>query len=161
MSSSRSSSVAARSAGPAGGRRLADRKDGLVWSILPRARKCVLRCVPEIRHRARLSDQHARRRPSGLPRKHAAVLARGHDVDSEMAHRAQLSPLGKRDEAAEAAPRDVLEEHALHGILRAEPEDLLAPGLNELGRQVRNSRRRFRTFTRPRNHGSFETSQWS
>ena len=46
----------------------------------------------------------------------------------------QLSPLGKRDEAAETAPRDVLEEHALHGILRAEPEDLLAPGLDELGR---------------------------
>ena len=87
---------------------------------------------------------------TGLPRKHAAVLARGHDVDPEVAHRAQLSLLGERDEAAETAPRDVLEEHALHGILRAEPEDLLAPGLDELGLQVRNCRRRFRAFTRPR-----------
>ena len=161
MSSSRSSSVAAREPGPAGGRRLADREDGLTRPILPRTRKRVLRRVPEIRHRARLADQHARRRPAGLPREHAAALARGHDVDPEVAQRAQLSALGTRDEAAEAAPRDVLEEHALHGILRAEPEDLLALGLDELGRQARNCRRRFRTFTRPRNHGSFETSQWS
>ena len=49
-----------------------------------------------------------------------------------MAQRAELPALGQRDEAAEPAPRDVLEEHALDGILRAEPEDLVALRLDEL-----------------------------
>ena len=97
-----------------------------------------MRSVPQVGHRQRLSDQHARSGPRGLTREGAAPDARRNDVHAQMTEGAQVAVLRQTDEAPETATRDVLEEHALHGILRAEPEDLLAPGLDELGRQARN-----------------------
>jgi hypothetical protein len=55
-----------------------------------------------------------------------------------MAKGVQLAVLREPHEAPEPSSRDVLEEDPLHGVLRTEPEDLLAPGLDELGRQGHN-----------------------
>ena len=54
-----------------------------------------------------------------------------------MTERAQIAVLRGSDEPAQATARDVLEEHPLHGIPRAEPEDLLALGLGQLPGQAR------------------------
>jgi hypothetical protein len=48
----------------------------------------------------------------------------------------KLSALGSRDETAEPSPGDVLEEHALHGILRAEAQDLVMFRLGDLHGQA-------------------------
>ena len=49
-----------------------------------------------------------------------------------MAERRELvARPGSRDEAPETAPRDVLEEHALDGVVRAEAEDLVPLRLDE------------------------------
>ena len=146
-SSSRSSSVAARSPVPPGVRRLVEHVDGLARPVLARPRQRAVRRVPELatpRPASPIIMRGAARAAS--PRERAAALARTGTTFAPRWQSARSSPvLGERDEAAEPAPRDVLEEDALDGILRAEGEDLLAPGLDELGRQVRNSRRRFRT----------------
>ena len=49
----------------------------------------------------------------------------------------QIAVLRGSDEPAQATARDILEEHALHWIPRAEPEDLLALGLDQLPGQAR------------------------
>ena len=73
--------------------------------------------------------------PRDVARERAAAVARRNDVDAEMAERARARPpSATRDEAPESAPRDVLEEHALDGILRAEAEDLLALRLDRASR---------------------------
>ena len=56
----------------------------------------------------------------------AAALARRHEVRADVAERRQVpSSSASGDEAAETAPRDVLEEHALDRLARAELEHLL------------------------------------
>jgi DeoD family purine-nucleoside phosphorylase len=58
----------------------------------------------------------------------------------------QVAVVRSADEATEAASRNVLQEHSLHGILRAEPEDLVALRLDELAEQAENSKCRFCAF---------------
>ena len=88
-------------------------------------------------------------------REDAAAVTRRDDVDAEMAERSQFPVLRRCDEPSQSTARDVLEEHALHGIPRAEPEDLLALGLDESSghrpEDSRSHRRRrgiYRTATR-------------
>ena len=59
-------------------------------------------------------------------------VPRGNRVYAEMAQSGELAGLVARDEAAEPAAGDVLEEHPLDGIPRAEAEDLIALRLDEL-----------------------------
>ena len=74
-----------------------------------------------------------------------------------MTQRAQVgSAVDEPHEPPEPTSRDVLEEHALHGILRAEAKDLLALGLDELGGQGANCKRGSGAASSPRTHGSLE-----
>jgi hypothetical protein len=51
----------------------------------------------------------------------------------------KLSLLCEADKASEPAPRHVLEEDALDGILRTEPEDLITLRFNEFSEQARKT----------------------
>jgi DeoD family purine-nucleoside phosphorylase len=128
-------------AGVPGGRRLPDDEHRLPRAVLAWAGEQGFGRVPEVGHGSGLADQHARRGLSDLAGEHTAALAGGDDVDPEMAQRVQLAVVRSADEATEATPGNVLEEHALHGILCAEPEDLVALGLGDLAEQAPNSKR--------------------
>ena len=68
----------------------------------------------------------------GGVREAAALPSRRHDVRADVAQRRERAVLLERAEAPEPAPRDVLEEHALDRILRAEGEDLLEDRLERI-----------------------------
>ena len=108
----------------------------------------MLRRLPELGRRPRLADEHPGRRLRRLARERTAAFAGGNDVHADVAEGTQLLPVGDRDEAAETAPRDVLQEHALDGIPGAEPEDLVAPRLDDLRLQGANSRPPFSAGSR-------------
>jgi hypothetical protein len=63
-------------------------------------------------------------------REAAAFRAGGDDVRTDVTQGGQAAVVGERVELAQAPPGDVLEEDALHGVLGAELEDLLEPGLD-------------------------------
>ncbi len=113
--------------GAARGRRLSDHEHGLAGTILARAAAGASGLVPELGYRARLADQHARS-PRARPRRAKAPQPSPEGTAlTPTWHSARSSrPSASADEAAQAAPRDVLEEDALDGILGAEAEDLLA-----------------------------------
>ena len=73
--------------------------------------------LPQLRDRPCLADQHSRRRARDLARERTAPVARRDDVDAHVAQREQLATVDARDETPEPAPRDVLEEDPLDGIL--------------------------------------------
>ena len=81
--------------------------------------------VPQLVDRPLLADDHPRlpaRRRVGERR---AALAGRDDVRADVAERDEPAVALERGEAAEPAPRDVLEEDALDRVLRAEGEDLV------------------------------------
>ena len=82
MRTSRSSSVAARSPVSPGARRLADDEDRLARTVLARTREARSRRVPQLRDRARLADQHSRRRARDVTRECTAPVTRRDDVDA-------------------------------------------------------------------------------
>ena len=114
-----------------GGRRVADDVDGLARTVLARLGKVALHLVPELRDGAGLADEHARARARDVAREGVAALAGGNGVDPEMAERREVAVSAVRDEPSETAARDVLEEHALHRVERAEAEDLVALRLDQ------------------------------
>ena len=72
-----------------------------------------------------------RARPrDGRLREAPAIRTGGDDVCADVAERGQATVLREGAEPAQPPPGDVLEEDALHGILGAELEDLLEPGLD-------------------------------
>ena len=80
---------------------------------------------PELADRALLADHHAR---AGCGRdlgERVASAARRDDVRADVAERGQPSVPGHGAEPTEAATGDVLEEHALDRVVRAELEDLV------------------------------------
>jgi len=52
------------------------------------------------------------------------------DVRADVAESGQATVVRERAESAQPPPGDVLEEDALHGVLGAELEDLVEPGLD-------------------------------
>ena len=114
-------------------RRLRDRVDGLARAILSRARQGAARRVPQLTHRDRLADDHARLRAGGRPAVLAAPLTGGDEVRPDVAERREraVAPRGG-GEPAEPTPGDVLEEDALDGLARAELEHLLPRRLGDL-----------------------------
>ncbi len=87
---------------------------------------------PELRDGALLADEHARPRTRDVGSERAAVLSRRDGVDPEMAQRRELALVGACHESAEPAAGDILEEHALDGVFRAEAENLIPLRLDEL-----------------------------
>ena len=63
-------------------------------------------------------------------REAAAVRAGRNDVRADVAESGQVVVIGEGAEPAQPPSSDVLEEDALHGVLGAELEDLLEPGLD-------------------------------
>ena len=83
------------------------------------------RLRPEVVDRALLADDHARLAADDSGDERGATGARRHDVRADMAERRQAAAGRECGEPSETAPRDVFEEHALDGLLRAEGENLL------------------------------------
>src|SRR5262249_47836642 len=111
----------------AGRRRDGDRVDGLAWPVLARVRQHRPRRVPEGGARPRLADAHAAPRLVDHLCERLAPGPRRNEVRARVTQRAQLPvTIRDRDKAAEPAPRDVLEEHALDRVVGAEREHLLA-----------------------------------
>ena len=75
--------------------------------------------------RALLTDDHARLAARRRVCERRTALAGGDDVRADVAERDKPAAPLERGEAAEPAPRDVLEEDTLDRLLRAEREDLL------------------------------------
>ena len=113
-------------------RRLLDRVHGLAGPIVAGRRNEARKVVPEVGHGALVADDHARTPPRRGGCEAPAVDARGHDVGADVAEGAQLLVLGERRETSEPATRNVLEEDAFDGILRAESEDLVERGIVRL-----------------------------
>src|SRR5262249_38724071 len=107
-------------------RPLAERVDGLARTVLARLGHAVVGRIPELADRPLVADDHPRARRRGRVGEDAAVLAGRYEVRSDVAERIEraVAPLDGI-EAPEAAPRDVLEEHALDRVARAEVEHLL------------------------------------
>ena len=59
-----------------------------------------------------------------------AIGTRGDDVRADVAESGQATVVREGTEPAQPPSGDVLEEDALHGVLGAELEDLLEPGLD-------------------------------
>ena len=123
-SRSRSASVAGRRPLLAGRRRLVEDEDGLAGPVVERARQPVARSRPRARSRPA-----PRRRSSAAPSAscvgEAAVPAPdGTRFAPTWQSAMSRPPSSKGDEAAEPAPRDVLEEDALDRLLGAEREDV-------------------------------------
>ena len=106
-------------------------------TVLTRRRHELACVVPELRHRIRVPDQHSGPRLRRIPGKDAAAATRRHDVDTHVAEGIQLAVLRGSDETPEPASSDVLQEHPLHRVVRAEPQDLVALGVDELAGQAR------------------------
>ena len=87
---------------------------------------------PQLVDRALLADDHPRARALDAAREAVAALARGNDVRAEVAERGEPVVSAGRDEPAQPAPGDVLEEDALDRLARAEREDLLEPRFEKL-----------------------------
>ncbi len=66
-----------------------------------------------------------------VARERAAVRSGRNRVDAQVAERRELVALASCDEAPEPAPRDVLEEHALDGVVGAEAKDLIPLRLDQ------------------------------
>ena len=115
-----------------GRRRRVDRVHGLARPVLARLRETPARRLPERGHRALLADDHPRLALRRGPGERLAALAGRHDVRADVAERGEPAVVTqRRDEAAEPAPRDVLEEDALDGRARAELEHLIGRRLDE------------------------------
>jgi len=117
-----------------------DGKYGLPGTILARRRQMRPHLVPQLGDGTRFPDQHARCGSDDIARKDTTAVARGHHVDSHVAEGNQFFAVGPCNEAAVTTPRDVLEEDSLDRVQRAETQDLVTLRLDELYRQVRNSR---------------------
>jgi hypothetical protein len=72
-----------------------------------------------------LADDHASLTACGRVGERRAALTGRDDVRTDMAERDERAVALEREEAAEPAPRDVLEEDTLDRLLRAEGENLL------------------------------------
>ena len=109
---------------------------------MTRLRKPGVHLSPELRDGALLADEHARPRTCYFGSERAAILSRRDGVDPEMAQRRELTLGNACHETAEPTPGNILEEHALDGVLCTEAEDLIALRLDEfLGHWAKNSRR--------------------
>src|SRR5581483_308249 len=99
---------------------------------------------PELPHGPLVADDHARAGVGRGPGEGRAAVAGGDEVDADVAERVEAAVAAlDRVEAPEPAPRDVLEEHPLDGLARAELEHLLVGRLREAhDRRILASRRR-------------------
>ena len=112
----------------AGLRRLAQHVDRLAGPVVARRREELARALPQLADGALVADDHPRPRPRRRLPEDAAALARGDDVRARVTEGRERPVLAlDRDEPAEPAAGDVLEEDPLDRILRAEREDLLDP----------------------------------
>ena len=123
-------SVAGRRPGLARRRRLGDRVHRLPRPVVARRRHEPGEVVPELVDRALVADDHPGAAPGGGLREAPAIRAGGDDVRADVAESGQAAVVGEGAEPAQPPPSDVLEEDALHGVLGAELEDLLEPGLD-------------------------------
>jgi hypothetical protein len=99
--------------------------DGLAGPIVARARQPGRRLRPQIADGALLADDHPRLPAHDCGRERSTAGAGRNDVRTDMAERRQPSTCFERGEASEPASRDVLQEHPLDRLLRAEGKDLV------------------------------------
>ena len=130
-------------------RHLPEDEHRLPGAILARPRKAGACAVPELRHRARLADEHPWRDTYDLAGEGAAPAPRGDGIDADVAEREELPSVRESHEPTEPAPRDVFEEDALDRILRAEAKDLVPLRLDEFPAHSGNSREGSRPLFEP------------
>ena len=114
-------------------RGLRDREDGLAWPVL--ARRAAAASRPPPRARSPPAPRRSRIRGAGAPGELGERAAARRPDGTRFVPRwqsAESSPSSAAGEAAEPAPGDVLEEDALDGVARAEAEDLVARGLEDV-----------------------------
>ena len=95
---------------PAGLGRLVENVDGLTGTVVARPRHPRRGRLPQLPDRPLLADHHSRRAVDGLGGEGGTAAAGWNDVRAEVAERRETFPASERSEAAEPAPRDVLEE---------------------------------------------------
>ena len=81
--------------------------------------------LPELGNSGFVADQHAWARTCRELRKETGPGPGRNDVRAEMAERHQPIPLANGGEAAQSAPGDISEKHALDRVFVAECEDLV------------------------------------
>src|SRR3954468_18627602 len=113
--------------------RLLEHVDRLAGPVLARRSQPVPRLGPEVADRVLLADHEPGPSRAVDARKDTAAAPRGHEVRADVAERAQAPVLREPGEAAEPAPRDVLEEHALDRVLGAEGQDLVQRRFDQRG----------------------------
>src|SRR5581483_10273254 len=114
-------------------RRVAQLVHGLTRPVVARRRQPPLDRLPQRADRALLADDHPRLSAHDRIGEAERLQAARDDVRADVAERLERTVVAdERVEAPEPAARDVLEEHALDGLLGAELEDLLHTRLGQL-----------------------------